>query len=170
MIYSVQMLVLLRQIIVLLLRFFSFLPLGVFSAITTLFIGDSVDYIEYKTGRRVEGTCFSILTFMGKFQNSISVAITGLILSVVGYNGNLDPDIMNQSDKTLEGIFFMVTIVSAIGMVLTIIPLIFYDLDRKTHQMMYTENMRRREETLTKPEEESTEIAVENVLKDEFFE
>ncbi len=154
----------------LVLRFFSFLPLGVFSAITTLFIGDSVDYIEYKTGRRVEGTCFSILTFMGKFQNSISVAITGLILSVVGYDGNLDPDIMNQSDKTLEGIFFMVTIVSAIGMVLTIIPLIFYDLDRKTHQMMYTENMRRREETLTKPEEESTEIAVENVLKDEFFE
>ncbi|HQC54305.1 MAG TPA: glycoside-pentoside-hexuronide (GPH):cation symporter [Clostridia bacterium] len=152
-------------IVFLILRFFAFLPLGVFSAITTLFIGDSVDYIEYKTGRRIEGTCFSILTFMGKFQNSISVAIIGFILNIVGYNGELDPQITNQSDKTLEGIFFMVTIVSAIGMVLTIIPLIFYDLDSKTHRMMYTENMRRREKIakeseVMSPDESVTESSV----------
>lgn len=130
----------------LVLRFFAFLPLGVFSAITTLFIGDSVDYLEYKTGRRVEGTCFSILTFMGKFQGSVSVAITGFILDIAGYNGELNPDQANQSPKTLNAIFFMVTIVAGIGMLITVIPLLFYNLDRRTHLLMVKENMRRREE------------------------
>jgi Na+/melibiose symporter-like transporter len=59
----------------------------------------------------------------------------------------------------------MVTIVSAIGMVLTIIPLIFYDLDSKTHRMMYTENMRRREKIakeseVMSPDESVTESSV----------
>ncbi len=131
-------------IVFLITRFFAFLPTGIWSAITTLFIGDSVDYIEYKTGKRVEGTCFSLLTFFGKFQNSISVAITGAILTFVGYNGALNPDLDSQSSLTLDGIFFMVTIVAAIGYFISLIPFIFYNLDRKTHQMMVEANMERK--------------------------
>jgi glycoside/pentoside/hexuronide:cation symporter, GPH family len=125
-------------------RFVAFLPTGIWSTITTLFIGDSVDYIEYKTGKRVEGTCFSLLTFLGKFQNSISVAITGAILTFVGYNGLLDPDSQSQSTFALQGIFFMVTIVAAIGYLLSLIPYFFYKLDRKTHQMMVEANMKKK--------------------------
>ncbi|NLT18710.1 MAG: hypothetical protein GXY10_04855 [Clostridiales bacterium] len=127
-----------------LMRFVAFLPTGIWSTITTLFIGDSVDYIEYKTGKRVEGTCFSLLTFLGKFQNSISVAITGAILTFVGYNGLLDPDSQSQSTFALQGIFFMVTIVAAIGYLLSLIPYFFYKLDRKTHQMMVEANMKKK--------------------------
>lgn len=134
--------------IFILMRFFAFLPTGIWSTITTLFIGDSVDYIEYKTGKRVEGTCFSLLTFFGKFQNSISVAITGGILTYVGYNGLLDPDTQSQSAFTLEGIFFMVTIVAAIGYFISLIPFFFYKLDRKTHQMMVEANMKNKSQLL----------------------
>lgn len=126
------------------LRFFAFLPVGIWASLTTILIGDSVDYIEYKTGKRVEGTCFSLLTFMSKFQNSISVAITGVVLSIVGYNGELKPDIQNQSALTLKGIFIMVTLVSALGYALSMIPFFFYKLDKKTHQMMVEENLRRK--------------------------
>lgn len=135
-------------IIFIALRFFAFLPVGIWSSLTTLFIGDSVDYIEYKIGRRVEGTCFSLLTFMGKFQNSISIAITGLILSLVGYNGQLDPDIENQSALTLNGIFIMVTLVSALGYLVSMIPFFFYDLNKKKHQMMVEATLQRRMEQL----------------------
>jgi GPH family glycoside/pentoside/hexuronide:cation symporter len=125
------------------LRFFAFLPVGIWASMTTILIGDSVDYIEYKTGKRVEGTCFSLLTFMGKFQNSISVAITGVVLSIVGYNGALKPDIQNQTPYALKGIFIMVTLVSALGYVLAMIPFFFYKLDKKTHALMVEENLRR---------------------------
>lgn len=126
------------------LRFFAFLPVGIWSSLTTILVGDSVDYIEYKTGKRVEGTCFSLLTFMGKFQNSISIAITGIILKYVGYNGSLNPNIQNQSELALNGIFVMVTLVAAIGYVVSMIPFFFYKFDKKTHQMMVEENLRRK--------------------------
>lgn len=127
----------------LMLRFFAFLPVGIWSSVTTLMIGDSVDYIEYTTGKRVEGTCFSLLTFMGKFQNSINVAITGLILSLVGYNGELKPDVAQQSPKALFGIFVMVTLVMGLGYLLSMIPFFFYKLDNETCKMMAEENLRR---------------------------
>ncbi|HHT84117.1 MAG TPA: hypothetical protein GXZ92_06655 [Clostridiales bacterium] len=129
----------------LILRFFAFLPMGTWSGITTLFIGDSVDHLEYLTGKRLEGTCFSILTFMGKFQNSINVAITGLILTIVGYNGALDPDTQSQSALTTAGIFFMVTLVSGLGYLLAMIPFFFYKLDKKELEFIVAENLKRRQ-------------------------
>lgn len=124
-------------------RFFAFLPIGVWSSVTTLMIGDSVDYIEYHTGKRVEGTCFSLLTFMGKFQNGVNVAITGLILGLVRYNGELDPDVSQQSPLVIKTIYLMVTIVPAIGYLLMSIPFFFYDFNKKKHAEMLEEIMRR---------------------------
>jgi probable glucitol transport protein GutA len=115
-------------------RFLAFLPLGVWTSVTTLMFGDSVDEIEYRTGKRVEGTAFSLLTFIGKFQNGINVAITGFILSMVGYVGTLDPNLAQQTSTTLKSIFVMVTLVPAIGYFLMGIPFLFYDFSRNKHQ------------------------------------
>jgi len=117
-------------------RFFGFLPMGVWSSITTIMIGDSVDLIEYQTGRRIEGTCFSILTFIGKFQNGVNVAITGAVLGYAGYNGELEANApgVNQNPTTLKAIFIMVTLVAALGYFLMIIPFLFYKFNKKQHQ------------------------------------
>lgn len=115
-------------------RFFSFLPNGLWSGVTTIMIGDSVDEIQSKTGKRIEGTCFSLLTFISKFQNSINVLLTGLILSLIKYNGGLDPDITQQDPSVLHGIFVMVTIVPAIGLLLMLIPFIFYNFNKLQHE------------------------------------
>ena len=115
-------------------RFFASLPLGVYMSVTTLMFGDSVDDIEYKTGKRVEGTVFSLLTFVQKFQNGINVALTGLILSLVGYIGTLDPNIAQQSAFTLKGIFMMVTLVPALGYIAIAIPFMFYDFSKDKHK------------------------------------
>lgn len=117
-------------------RFFVFLPFGIWSSVTTLMIGDSVDEIQFRTGKRVEGTCFSLLTFIGKFQNGIAVAITGFILTIVDYDGKLDANLHQQSDKALAGIFIMVTLVQALGMLLSTLPFIFYDFTKKKHKEM----------------------------------
>ena len=96
-------------------RFLAFLPVRIWSSVTTIMFGDSVDELQFKTGKRLEGTCFSLLTFIGKFQNGVNVALTGLILSVIGYVGTLDADFQQQSEFTLKGIFAMVTLVPALG-------------------------------------------------------
>ena len=115
-------------------RFLAFLPVGIWSSVTTIMIGDSVDDIQYKTGKRVEGTCFSLLTFIGKFQNGVNVAITGFILSAIGYVGTLDADLEQQTSFTLDGIFIMVTLIPALGFLLMGIPFIFYDFSKSKHQ------------------------------------
>ncbi|MGI6701604.1 MAG: MFS transporter [Christensenellales bacterium] len=126
-------------------RFIAFFPMGIWISITTLMIGDSVDEIDVKTNKRIEGTCFSILTFMGKFQNGLSIAIAGMILSFIKYNGELDPDAAQQLPETLKGIFFMVTIVTAIGLFISLIPFLFYNLNNEKHGQILAQLQERKE-------------------------
>ena len=42
---------------------------------------ETVDYVEWKTGTRVEGVMLSIMSFTGKIENSVSSAIGLAILS-----------------------------------------------------------------------------------------
>lgn len=144
-------------IVFMVLRFLSFLPVGIWSGITTLMIGDAVDYIEYHQGVRLEGTCFSILTFMGNFQNSVSIALVGIILKYVQYNGALNADTQQQLPITLKGIFIMVTLVSAAGYLIGMIPFLFYKLDNKTHKFMVEENARRKAEAEALETEEAAQ-------------
>jgi len=124
-------------------RVLGFLPLGAWYAITTIMIGDSVDEIEYKTGRRVEGACFSLLTFVSKFQNGACVAITGFLLSMAGYAGELDPDFAQQTSVVLKMIFILVTLVPAIGFLIMGIPFLFYNLSKSKHTLILTELQKR---------------------------
>jgi len=136
-------------------RVLSCLPLGVWSAVTTIMIGDSVDEIEHKTGRRVEGACFSLLTFISKFQNGVNVAIIGFLLSAAGYIGELNPDIEQQSPSALKMIFILVTLIPAIGFLLMGIPFLFYDLSKKRHKAILAEL----EDRNAKKEKESDSLA-----------
>jgi len=124
-------------------RVLGFLPLGVWSAVTTIMVGDSVDEIQYKTGRRVEGACFSLLTFISKFQNGANVAITGFMLSAAGYIGELNPDLEQQSPEALKMIFILVTLVPAIGFLIMGIPFLFYNLSKSKHTLILTELQKR---------------------------
>ncbi|MGI6213511.1 MAG: MFS transporter [Christensenellales bacterium] len=129
-------------------RFVACLPLGVWSAVTTIMIGDSVDEIEFKTGRRVEGACFSLLTFISKFQNGANVAITGFFLSAAGYLGELDPDTQQQAPRALKMIFVLVTLLPALGYLLMGLPFLFYNFSKTRHEAILAELKRRKEEAI----------------------
>src|SRR5699024_4851224 len=53
------------------------------SVIPTEMIGDTVDYMEWKTGERNEGVSFSVLTFVGKLTGSVSTSIGTALLPVI---------------------------------------------------------------------------------------
>ena len=52
--------------------------------VPTKMIGDTVDYMEWKTGERNEGMAFSLLTFISKLTGSLCTAIATAIIPVIG--------------------------------------------------------------------------------------
>lgn len=133
--------------------FFMGFPLGIYNVITYALIADSVDYIEWKTGKRSEGVCFAFQTFLSKVTAGIAGVATGIVLDKGGY---IEPDptqldamgkqiLATQSPDTLKWLLFMVTVLPAVGFALTIIPMLFNDYTGKKKDQIQQELSERHE-------------------------
>lgn len=107
---------------------------------------ETVDYVEWKTGTRVEGVMLSIMSFTGKIENSVSSAIGLAILSYTGYVAHTEGS-MVQNMATNKALFFMTTLLPAIGYALMLLPMAFYNISGKSHHMMIEELKKRHEQT-----------------------
>ena len=101
------------------------------AVIPTEMIGDTVDYMEWKTGERNEGVSFSVLTFVGKLSGSVSTSIGTALLPIIGLSFKTD-DLGNRTaikgDKTDLYIWALFTLVPWLLGLLSLIPYYFYDL------------------------------------------
>ncbi len=108
------------------------LPLGIFNVITYAMVADSVDYLEYKTGRRSEGVCFASQTFISKLTAGISTFITSIVLEKVGFMQPVnDIPVLDQPQSVFNGMFIMVSIIPMVSLALAAIPMIFNDYSGK---------------------------------------
>ncbi|MBB6479400.1 MFS transporter [Spirochaeta isovalerica] len=98
--------------------------LGVPLVLRTSMLAETIEHYEGISGKRSEGIIFSSMTFSGKLKMGIAAFLVGWILKIAGYV----PEAV-QSPEALKGIFIMLTIVPALGSLLTIIPLWFYRLE-----------------------------------------
>ncbi len=104
------------------------LPSGYSNILTYSMIGDSIDYLEDRTGERAEGICFSMQTFISK----IGMAMTAfVVLLVLGTEGYADADKLTGANAPLEGIWMMTTLLSGASTLACCIPLLFYDFTEK---------------------------------------
>ncbi len=85
---------------------------GMLSVLTTLFLSNSVDYGEMKTGRREESVIFSMQTFVVKAASGVAVFLTGIGLDLIGLVGNTEETgpVAAQSAGTLMGLRLMMTV------------------------------------------------------------
>lgn len=129
------------------------LPLGIFNVITYAMVGDSVDYLEWKTGRRSEGICFASQTFISKLTAGISTLITGFVLEYYNYVEPIKAKnefgvsielAQAQSDETLRGMFIMISIIPAISLALCAVPMFFNDYTGKKKDKIIKELNERR--------------------------
>lgn len=122
------------------------LPLGIFNVITYAMVADSVDYLEYKTGRRSEGVCFASQTFISKLTAGISTFITSLVLEKVGFMQPVnDVPVLNQPESVFDGMFIMVSVIPMISLALAAIPMIFNDYSGKKKEEIQKALSERRE-------------------------
>ena len=122
-------------------------PLAIFNVITYAMVADSVDYLEFKTGRRSEGVCFASQTFISKLTAGISTYITGFVLKYVGFVQPVnDVPVLDQPEKVFNGMFVMITIIPMIGLALAAVPMIFNDYTGEKKQEIQKAVEERREE------------------------
>ena len=98
---------------------------GILSVLTTVFLSNSVDYGQLKSGRREESVIFSMQTFVVKAASGVAVFITGIGLDLIGLVGDTSEtgDIVAQSDSTILGLRLLMTILPII--VLTVAFIFF---------------------------------------------
>lgn len=97
---------------------------------------DCIEYGQYKTGIRKEGILFALQTFTNKFCSSMSTALSGLLLTIMGYSGA--DGIM--SDSMQNALFAGMCWAPVIGQ-LIVFPLLWkYDLRDKDVQIMTDAN------------------------------
>ena len=94
-----------------------FMGNGILTVLTTVFLSNSVDYGELKTGRREESVIFSMQTFVVKAASGLAVFLTGLGLDLIGLVGNTDDQVEAvQSASTLMGLRLLMTVLPVIGL------------------------------------------------------
>ena len=88
-------------------------------------VGDSLEYGDWKLGKRQEGLAASMLSFGVKLATALCAPVV-MLLFAVGYVPNAE-----QTEATKMGINFMVNMLPAILAVVSCIPLIWYKLSDK---------------------------------------
>ena len=96
------------------------------SSICYAFICDAIEYGDYKYRVRDDGLAFSLMSFGVKCATAITGAVGVLLIAAVGYV----PDAI-QTAETVRGINFVVNIIPAALMALSLFIMIWYKLDEK---------------------------------------
>lgn len=95
---------------------------------------DTVDYSEWKFGRRATGLIFSAATFSQKFGMALGGGLAGWLLARFNFQPNV-----TQSPETLTGIKLMMSYIPVAGTVIAIIAAVFYELDDRTMERIEKE-------------------------------
>ena len=71
-------------------------------------VAESIDYNEYLTGKRNEGTIYGFFSLSRRIGSTISNSLSVLMIAAIGYNAELTAAGLPQADSTVAGIKMMV--------------------------------------------------------------
>lgn len=114
----------------------SSIPLGVINVVSGAMVCDCLDYIEWKTGYRDTAVGSACQSFVNKLGNAFATVVIILMYMVVHIDVaamNSKPEAivetaMNMGDPQRFAMFALVSIVPGISLLLTAIPMFFYDI------------------------------------------
>ncbi len=103
---------------------------------------DSIDEVEYKTGKRTEGISYSVQNFISKIAAAVTLFFNGVILKALKYD-NSKPNYLQGAlyNKWMWPIFMVGPV---IGQIIYLIVISFVKDDKETKQMIEAELHRRR--------------------------
>ncbi len=106
-------------------------PSGFGNIVTYAMIGDTVEYLELKTGERAEGICFAMQTLINKIGMAVGAFVGVLAYDMAGVEAN---DLNSVTAQGKDTMWIMLVGIAAISFFLTVIPLFFYKFNEKEQQ------------------------------------
>ena len=106
----------------------SMIGIGIIMVMSLSMLADTVEFGEWKTGKRSESIIFSFYTFSALLSGAFGGAIPGFWLGFAGYKANTV-----QNAASLYAMNAMLSWAPAIGFILTIVALLYYNLSEKRH-------------------------------------
>ncbi|MCL2301315.1 MAG: MFS transporter [Firmicutes bacterium] len=125
------------------------------------------DYTEYVTGERPDGTIGLLTGLIGKVTDPLKSLVTIAVFKWSGYDANIAGNrpwsqaLVRENQAMYSKVFFLYKLGNLASFVFNMIPLIFYDLEGKKKEDMYTALNERRAliaESHAMPEEMSAMI------------
>ena len=116
---------------------FAGIPQGFANIITYAQIADCIEYMEWKTGKRGEGICFAMQTFINKIGIALGAAFTCFGLALAGID---TPEMWRQMQGTPEALSaqqFLIgvtLILPGASMILSAIPYFFYHFNEEDQE------------------------------------
>jgi len=124
-------------------------PLGVINVVAYAMVGDSLDYMEWKTGQRANGLGLACQSFVTKLGNALATA--GIVLAyplvhltVGDQGGSLLSVAREQLPSVRQGMFTVMTLVPAVSLLVCAVPMLFYDLTGEKKERVTRELAERR--------------------------
>lgn len=113
------------------------LGLGIYSTVSWAMMGDAIDYNEWKTGTREEGTVYSLHSFFRKLAQGIGPSLILIIMVALGYVGENEG---NQVWEVAVNMRYLVAATYLFSAILQFVGLgLVYNLDKKTLDKMNEE-------------------------------
>ena len=113
------------------LMFFTMLPVGLLNVVPHLMAADTIDYWEHKTGQRQEGITYSLMGLRSKVSSGLKDYFLTFLLGYFLFSqplGFVEGHEPVQSSYTQWGLFAIYTIIPAVLNLVSIAPMIFYNL------------------------------------------
>ena len=106
---------------------------GFFNIVVWAFVTDVIDYHEFLTGLREDGTVYSVYSFARKVGQALAGGVGGIAIAAVGYNAANT----QQTQEALKGIHTLATLVPAVIYLIIFLILVFlYPLTKqRTNQL-----------------------------------
>ncbi len=112
--------------------------MGVYTCVSWALMADAIDYNEWKTGKREEGTVYSLHSFFRKLAQGVGPSVVLLIMGTLGYVSDLGTG--GQSAATSYNMCWLVAGLYLFSAVLQFVGLgLIYNLDKKTLATMTEE-------------------------------
>lgn len=109
------------------------IPQGVNNIMTYAMIGDTVDYLEWKTGERGEGICFAMQTLINKIGMAVGAFIGVMSMSIAGI------DAATGKVGNPDALWNVLILSGVISMFACAVPMFFYTLTEKRQRELVAE-------------------------------
>lgn len=137
------------------------IPSGLTNIVSYAMIGDTIEYLELKTGERAEGICFAMQTFINKIGMAVGAFIGVMGYYIAGVTAN-NPGALDAGGKDVMWIMLM--LVAALSFILSAIPIFFYKFNEKEQQEAVAEIKRRNEAKLVVEGADGSTVTVDETV------